>query len=423
MIKKIKSINNFAVFQNYKWDDVARDEGNNIMEFKKFNIIYGRNYSGKTTLSRIFQSIENSQIPENYEQANFSLVDDNGAIISESTLSQRLPLVRVFNEDFIKEHLKFFHDSQEDILPFAVLGKENQQIENEIKLLQTQLGCSDNGSETGLYFNSKESRIKYDEQKNNYEQKLAKIDNLLKTEATSGNNSIRNQPDLYGDQNYNKHKLENDIENSINAVTISLNEGEKEKLKKVAQEQTLERVFELPVPDLKYEHLTSQAKDLLSRKLVSTDKIQDLVNDSFLQQWVKEGIDHHKGKRHKCAFCDNEISDERWKILFSHFDEESKHLEKSLSELKRELDNTINNMPIKLSINTSQFYSKFHEDLLRLQDKIKICSNNYKDSIVEITKQVENKLFNLYEERTFTMPSDFTDEINKLYDTYNGIVA
>jgi wobble nucleotide-excising tRNase len=53
MIKKI-DINKFGLFNAYSWDSAI---GRNI-SFKRLNIIYGRNYSGKTTLSRIFRCIE-----------------------------------------------------------------------------------------------------------------------------------------------------------------------------------------------------------------------------------------------------------------------------------------------------------------------------------------------------------------------------
>ncbi|MCG8613516.1 MAG: AAA family ATPase, partial [Pseudomonadales bacterium] len=41
-----------AVFKDFRWALSVRDDGNNIAELKKLNILYGRNYSGKTTLSR-----------------------------------------------------------------------------------------------------------------------------------------------------------------------------------------------------------------------------------------------------------------------------------------------------------------------------------------------------------------------------------
>ncbi len=49
MITKIKSITNLAVFKDFDWDTVIRDDGNNVVLFKTINIFCGRNYSGKTT--------------------------------------------------------------------------------------------------------------------------------------------------------------------------------------------------------------------------------------------------------------------------------------------------------------------------------------------------------------------------------------
>lgn len=58
MIAKI-DIERFGLFSNYYWKQHIGTENNQI--FNKMNIIYGRNYSGKTTLSRIFRCIEMKQ--------------------------------------------------------------------------------------------------------------------------------------------------------------------------------------------------------------------------------------------------------------------------------------------------------------------------------------------------------------------------
>ena len=73
MITKFKSINNLAVFQNFAWDNSLRDEGNNIVSFKRINIFYGRNYSGKTTLSRIVRALELGDISDKYENPKFEV--------------------------------------------------------------------------------------------------------------------------------------------------------------------------------------------------------------------------------------------------------------------------------------------------------------------------------------------------------------
>ncbi|MGB0372821.1 MAG: AAA family ATPase, partial [Opitutales bacterium] len=71
MIKKISKITNMGVFQDFDWNQTLRDRGNNVAQFLETNIIYGRNYSGKTTLSRVLRSLENKSLPDKYESPEF----------------------------------------------------------------------------------------------------------------------------------------------------------------------------------------------------------------------------------------------------------------------------------------------------------------------------------------------------------------
>ena len=66
MITKINRIRKFGVFQNMDWGALP--------EFKKKNLIYGWNYSGKTTLSRLASIVyENREIDTGIE---FKLICD-----------------------------------------------------------------------------------------------------------------------------------------------------------------------------------------------------------------------------------------------------------------------------------------------------------------------------------------------------------
>ena len=67
MIQKIKSIASFGVFNGFVWDSCVLDPEGKVQEFKKLNIFYGRNYSGKTSLSRIFRAMETQKLPEKIE--------------------------------------------------------------------------------------------------------------------------------------------------------------------------------------------------------------------------------------------------------------------------------------------------------------------------------------------------------------------
>ena len=87
MITKFKSINNLAVFQNFNWDTSLRDEGNNVVLFKPINIFYGRNYSGKTTLSRIIRALEIGNISDKYENPQFEVSIKDVADCTQNNLS------------------------------------------------------------------------------------------------------------------------------------------------------------------------------------------------------------------------------------------------------------------------------------------------------------------------------------------------
>lgn len=66
---------------------------------------YGRNYSGKSTYSKIFQSIELKQLPEKYGNIDFEVKLANKKLIKSNEIATRaLPIdCKVFNQRFIDD--------------------------------------------------------------------------------------------------------------------------------------------------------------------------------------------------------------------------------------------------------------------------------------------------------------------------------
>lgn len=122
MITKLKTINNLAVFQNFNWDANIRDKGNNVVLFKPINIFYGRNYSGKTTLSRVIRALETGYISDKYENPQFEVCIKGIPDATQNNLSAHGKKIRVFNEDFVKDNMRFIANSEETITPFAIIG-------------------------------------------------------------------------------------------------------------------------------------------------------------------------------------------------------------------------------------------------------------------------------------------------------------
>jgi wobble nucleotide-excising tRNase len=121
-------IDNFGSYKNFEW---SRELGNNLT-FKKINIIYGRNYSGKTTLSKIFQCVENKCLHNDYDNPKFKFILDDKSVIDNNTLVSSNLNICVYNTDFVKENLQWLHNEDGSIKPFTVLGENNNQVEIQI---------------------------------------------------------------------------------------------------------------------------------------------------------------------------------------------------------------------------------------------------------------------------------------------------
>jgi wobble nucleotide-excising tRNase len=105
MIEQI-DIPNFGSFTGFEWKRVVRDNARNLKVFGRLNILYGRNYSGKTTLSRVFRALETRRLPLNYASASFSVAGDKGTVTPAELLTHNYD-VRVYNRDFVSENLGF----------------------------------------------------------------------------------------------------------------------------------------------------------------------------------------------------------------------------------------------------------------------------------------------------------------------------
>lgn len=123
MIKRIKRIKKFGIFHDFRWYD-------NLPEFDQFNLIYGWNYSGKTTLSRVFQTLEKKKLNAAYAEAHFQLLTEDGSEVSSADLSVS-PTVRVFNRDYVEAN--FTEDYAAPSI--FIVGEKNIELEEQLEQL------------------------------------------------------------------------------------------------------------------------------------------------------------------------------------------------------------------------------------------------------------------------------------------------
>ncbi|WP_342405509.1 AAA family ATPase [Brevibacillus sp. FSL K6-2834] len=130
MIKKIKYIKDFGVFKDFTWHS-------GLSEFKNFNLIYAWNYSGKTTLSRIFQSFENRKIHDDFLVGRYELEISDGSSVGVNDLANPILNIRVFNSDFISKQLKW--ENFDGIDPIFILGEENIELQRQLEELKKDI--------------------------------------------------------------------------------------------------------------------------------------------------------------------------------------------------------------------------------------------------------------------------------------------
>jgi hypothetical protein len=412
-------MNNFGNFKEFIWDNAVRDEGNNRTEFKKLNIIYGRNYSGKTTLSRVFRAIQVQKLPNNYSNINFKVYTDIGEITYQS-LDKNKYDIRVYNQDFIKENLSFLTDNEKgEVRTFAIVGERNNEIEKEIEEIENKLGDMNS---FGELYELEKNRTEKDKCKKNHEEANNSLENKLREHARK----IKESKSGYQDINYNITKIKTDIELIKKSNFKPLEESEFEVKKKLLNQEPLRELSKLKT-NLKLKQFISQSQELLQRKITPTKEIQELLNDQYLQQWVKQGIQFHRNKRDTCAFCNQPLPTDLWKRLDLHFNEESTKIESDINELIPLIEKEINGLSDILNMSKDSFYSDeqayFEEQRIILEENIVI----YKEDLENLKHTLlsrKNEIFKIFDLPAIKSDCSIIDStisnINNIISINNG---
>ncbi|WP_318591449.1 AAA family ATPase [Enterobacter kobei] len=421
MLKKFNYIKKLGVFDNFIWDQQVLNKGGAVQSFVDINIIYGRNYSGKTTLSRIIRSLEKGNISDKYGTPSFNLKFADNVEVTNNNLPTHDKKIRVFNEDFIRDNLRFISNPEESIESFAILGDDNNKIEVELAELNLELGINDEGKETGLYANKKMATIDYNDASSKHKIASDNLDKQLTNKATGKDIGIKYKPERYGDQNYTIVKLKNEITEVNKSSYKPLSDEELEKYDKLISERVLPNLPKFKTPDLNLKSFEEDAEKLITKKISASDKIDELVKDAILNRWVNEGRRHHRDKHEKCAFCDNTISSERWSKLDKHFDEESEQLDRDINLLITKITDEKRTIRNLLSVNKSLFYTKFHNELDDFILNLNAAYKNYELSLDSLIQQLNVRQQDTLNSKDFDIPFDSTPQLKNIWSQYSEI--
>lgn len=379
MIQKI-SINNFGLFKNYCWENNIGSE-----TFRLVNIIYGRNYSGKTTLSRIFKTIQDGKLHDNFSDCNFAVSLDDGTVVTQNNLEAFGvdKKIRVYNTDFVNENLSWLHNIDGSIKPFTILGAKNVELDRRITELETILGCIEENN--GLYGNLKEASKSYETCKTQLNTKQTDLDNKLRTKAQN----IKNNSSLYNYPTYQINTIKGDILSLIETSVLPEEEIDKKKL--LLKEDSKGNLNKLENFNIDFNNIYNKTNSLTSKKINVSEPIVDLLNDSLLQEWVRQGIDKHKGKRDMCGFCGNPLPQNIWEKIDAHFSKESEDLRLEIENLIAELEEIKITVTHYISLKKDDFYATLGSDFQSISTswiaEVKVFIKNVDQLIFALKKR------------------------------------
>lgn len=398
MIKRINKIKNFGVFKDFKWDS------DKIPDFNKHNLFYGWNYSGKTTISRLFRCFELGEKHQDYPSAEFELEDDQNPSkkFTDKDLST-LPHVRVFNTDFILKNLKWHSQDDEGIEPiFFSIGKENIELQEKLEKLQTE-------------------QKTLNDEKTKLSDKKTELENDLGNKLTNEARDITKTLSL--GRNYEKPQFKQDVDSIKNDFAkYILNDDDYGKyLTTYKSTEQKDDIILSTLPALNFSDLQKKTKEIVERKITAQKIIEELKNNENLNKWVNEGRGLHKSKN-KCSFCGNDLPTDLFQKLDQHFSTEYEQLEKDLQSLLTSLENHKTAVDGIVLPAKGDFYKEFVSEYEKLNKEFKNLIKKYCENIEELSNRLKSKKAKPFDKHNFIDISDNVADIKSKFDEIKSVV-
>ena len=137
---------------------------------------------------------------------------DGGSTASQNSLTRHGQVVRVFNEDFVRDNLRFIVDDEQTINSFAILGEDNTELEEEIEKHEAELGSEEDKSGLLGEFLGAEDKFKVAQKEHG--DKLSELEGKLRDKANKAGTGIKHNK-TFGDANYNVPKIKTDISKPV----------------------------------------------------------------------------------------------------------------------------------------------------------------------------------------------------------------
>ncbi|MGF0537293.1 AAA family ATPase [Agrobacterium sp. ES01] len=360
MFRRISNIREFGVFDNFS--------GGGLADFVPFNLIYGWNYSGKTTLSRVFRCLELGALHSDYAAAKFSFTHSDGVARDNSFTTP--VIVRVFNEDFKREHLLW--DNTDGFTPILLLGAEN--IEKQQRLHQRRQELERANSLRAA--SDSEAR------------RLAEIISAAETECAS--QIVRELPGRLDRRHVTR------IAAGWNGtIPAPLSEEDFKSAKAKVTSEEKDALPTLKVNAHPIDEVWKSATLILREQIGSSGTLTRLAEHPKIGAWVERGTHIHRDIE-RCEFCHGIITLDRREALNAHFSTAFTDLKTRIATLIETLSGA------KITVDGSvygrgQFYADLHAEHAEAGADFGKTKKTFNDSIDHMIGRLREKESNPFE--------------------------
>lgn len=397
---------NFGSYENFKWDD-------KLETFKTINIFYGRNYSGKTTLSRIVRSFELKKHNEDFLEGNFKIKLEDGSFLTQNDVTNSNLDIRVYNSDFVKENLNYLYDKKGDIKGFKSIGVEQKNIKEKIEKREEILKKR----------NEKLKDIQANQEKISKTQR-DKI-KALNEKLTDKARLVKSEPNLIKQgSNYDKRNLENDLKkitDNINAYI--LNNEEQNQLIKILEDKEKQNInFKNTFKKDNFQGIFTYSLENLEKEVIIKENLT-----SELRQWLEEGLEFHKehSSTQQCKFCNNPLTLERIAWIENNTKDDSGEKEQIEKELKDLLDSfeshKLESKNLLRGIKYENFYSNYKDDFIKAKEKLEENITEYNKELLKIEEKLKQKQKDVFTPMKLENINDFSDEILQILNQIENL--
>lgn len=385
IIKHIRKIRDFGIFKKLDWDSATPD-------FNHFNLTYGWNYCGKTTISRIFRCYEMGAKHIDYDTATFEIEDSDGKRYSELSFPLKLN-IRVFNTDFISDNLKW----NEGIEPIFMLGEQNIKLQGELE-------------------GEKVNQSKILEKLQKQEEKKKELSDKIYWALSNKASEIKNTLTL---TTFDKRHFEPKVSAVAKDKTTSLlSSTEVQKL--IETYKSTEKKSELQPLIVKIPNIPSIHKEVneLLSVIVTAKVIERLKTNPTLNEWVKQGKDLHKDKE-QCEFCGNDLPVDLIDNLNKHF---SKDYDELINNLGRKIKETEAHKIILTFPDSANFYTEFQTSYQQLKGETEKEILALNKTLQKVIDKLESKKMKAFEKTEVGAITDNANVVSVIISKINELV-